>query len=414
MKRHTLILAASLTTGVGAGPGAAAHAQEPDWEKLELPDGSLWSDTTRPADVPGAARAPGLAVDGGGRVYVNNGPKLHIGSRDGTVWTTVTKPLDPAEDPGRALAAGGRTAVQWGEWRSLDGGATWDSTEPPRVPAYGILGDGTRLRALPYDRIERAEASGGWEGVHLGRTYGHITQFAALGNLVMALPLADTLLCSLNAGKTWNWGRNWPRGSELTGRTIRALDFGTRSGTPLLIAARKRADGTGNLLLRLHVYFIALDTLGGAVLPDSAITALRVRGDGSVWLGTRGQGVWTAAAGSLAFAARNGGLGNLEVTAMASDPGGGLFVLTRDGVYRARTATTASPLPRARRAPPPAAGAALRFPGLPDRLQPFPGRGQARLRVLADGRGAGGPAAGAAASAAEGTAAAPVRPAGAP
>jgi hypothetical protein len=156
--------------------------------------------------------------------------------------------------------------------------------------------------------------------------------------------------------------------------------------TPLLLAVRKNGDGTGNRLVRLHVYYTALDTLEDAVLPDSAITALHVGGDGSIWLGTGGQGVWTAAAGSRTFAARNGGLGSLHVSSLAAASDGTLFVRTREGVYRARDAATGLLPLRAARPQRPPSGTALHVAGFPGMLPPAPGRAPARLRVLADGR----------------------------
>lgn len=387
MEIRRMVLAAALVSGLGAaasGQGAGAG-----WEKMAIPDGSIWQDATWPP-VPGESKGPVLAADRGGRLYVNNGPKLHIGSRGGSSWTTLVKSYTASVDPRRALAAGETGTVQWGEWRSRDGGATWDSTEWSYATAFGILADGAMLHGLHYDGIERSEGAGGRERVHSGRTYGYITRFA-VGNaqVVVASPSYDALMCSIDSGRTWDWGsRAWPAKYNLTGRTVRALDFENSMGSSILIAVKKNPDGTGNRLLRLTVFYPVLDSISwnGAVLPDSAITALHVGGDGSVWLGTSGQGVWTAASGSRIFTPGNGGLDDMHVSSLAATSDGRVFALTRDGVYRARYAATGLRPTRPSRSLRPPASVSLHIPGHPGILPVPPDRASASLRVLADGR----------------------------
>ena len=401
IRKLTVAMAASLLSGLGA---AAQGQGVPEWERLAIPDATAWQDWSTTSEAPGAATGPLLAVDGGGRIYVNNGPKLHIGYQGGNTWTTLAKPPeDPLANPWRPLAAGALATVRWGEWRSRDGGATWDSTAEERPYAFGVLKDGSTLRSRPATVIERSAGGvGDWDLRHAGMPNEHVSRFVVgEAGAVFALPQADTLLCSIDSGKTWDWGRRaWPMGTELSGRTIRALDFGSRMGTPLLIAARRNGDGTGNLLLRLHVFYTSLDTLDEAILPDSAITALHLGGDGTIWLGTNGQGVWKAGPGSLHFTACNEGLGDMHAASLATTADGRLFVLTRDGVYRARYEAVAThPVRPSLVSRPPGgrgAGIALILPGLPGSRQPFIGGAQVpRLRVLADGRMVGSPADGA-------------------
>lgn len=387
MNAHKMIFAIRMILGlvVVALPQAAGTA----WEALPLPDGALEQDTTQPANY-GDATRPMLATDGSGRLYVSNGMKLHIGSRGGSTWTTLVKPHPSSVFRNRALAAGGTGTVQWGGWHSRDGGYTWDSTDGEWATAFSVLADGAILQGHHYDGIQLLNDAGAWKRVHSGSTYGFITRFVTNDTrVVLALPSYDALKCSLDSGKTWNWGRQaWPWEYNVTGRNIRALDFENALGSSILIAQKKNPDGSGNRLLRLAVFYPVLDstTWAGAVLPDSAITALHVDGDGKVWLGTQGQGVWSAVKGGRIFSPCNEGLVNLYVTDLVAGQDGELFVMTRDGIYRPRQAATVIRLAPAKQLPQNPAGVSLHLPGYSRGLPPLLMRSPAQRNVLIDGR----------------------------
>lgn len=374
-------MALALASRLVLWPALPGLGQAPDWERIDLPDGAIfqdpgWVDPGRFLDGPPTL----LAADRAGRLCFANGPKLHVG--DGSGWKTLSKPK-PSISPQRPLAAGFEGQVMWGEWRSRDGGASWDSLGRPfRGTACAVLGDGTGLRGSNSDIIERSQGySDAWTRVHEGRNFGYIRQFAMGGSAIFALPAYGQILFSLDSGHSW---RPWSTGTQgVAGETVQIGRFQNPSlGTPLILALSK-AGNTRNTLLRLHVYYPALDTLEGA-LPDSAITSLWFDQDRTLWLGTRGQGVHVSRDGGMSFTAVNAGLGSLHVEALESTSDGILHALTRDGLYRARAGSTGIPSLRPMPSPRSPDRARLHLAGLPASLQGDSPK--ARLSVLADGR----------------------------
>ena len=163
-------------------------------------------------------------------------------------------------------------------------------------------------------------------------------------------------------------------------------------GTPLLLAVRKSANGPGNLLVRLHVFYTGIDTLEDAVLPDSAITTLQRGRRRDDLAGHPRPGSLDGGGRQPPFQGRsNGGLGSLRCflpgrhlrrPTLRPDPGRRVPGPNRGD----RIASLAGGPDIAPVCGQPNIGIALRLPGLPDSLQPIAGRGQPRLRVLADGR----------------------------
>lgn len=367
-------------------PASASRGQAPDWERVAIPDGDIFQDPAWDRADPNAPPlSPALAADRSGRLYFANGPRLHVG--DGNRWMTpMNQPKAYWSRPQRPLAAGARGTVLWGEWRSRDGGAGWDSLPLSTGIsfAHAVLDDGSCLSGGGYDAIYRSEAcSDSWTRVHMGRTYGHIRQFAVAGPAVFALPSYAALLQGSGTGASWS---DWnPGGKPLLGTGIRAMRFRIPSlGTSLLLALHKTG-GRPNALVSLDVLSpgTSPDTLEGA-LPDSAITSLWIGEGGDIWVGTRGQGIHVSRDQGRTFTAVNGGLGSLHVEALESTSDGVLHALTRGGLYRARFGTTGlRPLPPA--FSPRARGhVRLHLPGLPAALRDAPRH--ARLSVLADGR----------------------------
>ena len=248
MKVHTRIsrmrikIAMASTVFLVLGPATTASGQMAglEWEKLAIPDGIFWPDSLREPGTPGKYTSNPLATDLGGRLYFNNGAKLHIGTFGGTAWTTVAKPQTPTLYSPLPLAAGAQATVQWGEWLSRDGGATWDSTDKWNdLRSFGILADGSRLLGKGYDYIERFSTdSDRWVRVHAGRTYGYITRFAAEAKAKPFSPSRSLTSCSAaSIPERPGLGRN--RSSiraDLTGRTSRpsisSLAWEPRSCSP--------------------------------------------------------------------------------------------------------------------------------------------------------------------------------------
>lgn len=382
-------LAWMLTPALVLAVALLAQGQPAPWERVSIPDGAIWvnPDWAMNADLY-TPSAPLLASDRSGRIYLSNGPRVHVGSQGGTSWKTLVKlPVSDLASGERPLAAGGESTVLWGDYRSRDGGATWDSTEMGYHHALAVLGDGTRFRGISYDAIERLPAaSAAWNRVHMGQTFGYIREFTVgASGYLFAVPEYDGLLQSRDSGKTWaEWTHSLQKPS-LIGRNIRALEMGGGSGATLWMAMKREGSEKGNWLLRLHVFFPGIDTVRGD-LPDSAITALQFTRDGSMWLGTRGQGVFVSRDQGRTFTAANEGLGSLYVQSIEATSDQRVFVLTREGLYRGSAPSgvdrqaVLAPRPAARRA-------ALYLPGRHGRTVPSGGGlSQARLSVLADGR----------------------------
>lgn len=365
---------------------ATAGAQAPAWEKVLVPDGGVWEDPDWNAGGFGWGPKEILAVDRSGRIYVSNGPKLHVAQRGGNSWQTLYKPRGTSDSQQkRPLGAGAEGTVMWGEWLSKDGGVTWDTLG--RAGGYYatcIYKDGSALFATGLDGIERsAPPWKTWQYVHRGETFGHIESFHYTENgPILAMPSVAGLLQSMDSGKTWNGWKAGDRGRELNSYTVRTLDFEGTSGTPALMLVAKDDERKGNLLVRMHVVFPQLDTLK-TVLPDSPATALQVTKDGAIWIAIRGQGVLVSRDKGRTFTAQNQGLGNLFVEALEMTSDGDLYAFTRGGIYRIRNSTAVAP----RFAAPGSASRSrfvLTLGGLPPALQPH--GTTAAMRIQADGR----------------------------
>ena len=88
--------------------GSVAMGQAESWERVDIPEGTNWQDSGwSTSTFPGRSTAF-LAADAGGRLYVSNGLKLHIGSQGGSAWKTRTQTAHSVPGNARhALAAGG-------------------------------------------------------------------------------------------------------------------------------------------------------------------------------------------------------------------------------------------------------------------------------------------------------------------
>ena len=363
-------------------------AQNQPWEKMEMGGFAIWQS-------PEWKTGPGLGSPGGsilgtdksGRLYVSNGTDLHIGSQAGSQWSKHERlPTGISGlDHSRPLAVGGTGTVLWGGWVSQDAGATWSGGNSVYTLAYGVHATGPVFAGSGNDGIERGTlgSSLAWTHAHSGNTFGTIKQFEmGESGYIFAVPEYGPALISTDTGRKWSEWRVSGLNNGLDGGSIRTLAVDHRSGTPAWVAEERPNNAKGNLLIRMHIFFPAVDTIRAATLPDSAITALLVGSDGTLWVGTRGQGLWMSTDNGQTFTPSNSGLGGFFVESIAETSDKRLFVLTREGLYRLRT-TGASLRPLLSRTFLRGNKASLHLPG----ITPYrPASGSARISVLADGR----------------------------
>jgi hypothetical protein len=329
----------------------ATSAQEAAWEKVDLGGDTLWQDPdwssgygTRYSRKPSR-----LAADDQGRVYLSNGPNLLIGTELGNTWSKVAGDFDTVQWREFPVAAAGNGLVLWagrfamsGGAISRNGGATWENAQIREyASSLALFKDGTRFVGGSHDYIERAApGSSVWTNAHRGRTYGKIHQFAVSeGPCMLALPMYAALLISRDSGKTWNSWRDTGIVPHLYDGRVQTMALDRRSGNSLWMAVRRSNQGPANALIRSYNGLTTSDTLEN-LKPDSSITAMIATGDGSLWVGTAGQGVWVLRSPAEEFARADEGIEDPWVEALVEASDGSLFALTRSGLYRQKSGPT--------------------------------------------------------------------------
>lgn len=290
---------------------------------LPVPDGS-WK--------PGLSRqSPRMIADRDGFLYAAPNDTLLIIGPDGAL--RKTRPSDDSMPPDRVLATGGGLLV-WGKKISLDRGLTWienpKSTYNPRT--LSISRDGWALRGgLNEGMGVSMDSCRTWKSVRFGPSFASINQVAAFPGWALASRERYPLLVSLDRGETWS---DLP-GTESTVKAgMIAVDPAFReSGAwavgekpPALYALRRLGDSIA--------FFSRAPARG---FPDSPATALAVSinpdSGRRLWLGTWGQGIFTSDDSGSTWTARNEGLRDMGVDAIAVTSSGKAWALTRDGLY---------------------------------------------------------------------------------
>lgn len=361
-------------------------AQEGDaWRRVN-PGQPVWKDPTR---TDGWDHENGrLAADGAGRLYFTNGASLLIGTQGGGQWQSVSR---GATTPGlRLLAAAGPGRVAWGTSYSADGGVTWkDLTFYPVSfgGRWGVHRSGYLFAGGGSDEIKMAKPPHAtWDVVSRAHAhnFGYICQFAVSEAGHVAALGFDALYLSADSGSTWIDWMPLTRDQDLHQGTVHSLGIDPRLGTTLWMSLSR--------WIMVERYLVRMDMVTREVervappdpFPDSLINVIRVSRDGSIWLGTWGQGVWTSRDGGKSFTAFKSGLSSLFIMSLQETSDGFMFALTPEGLYRYQGPTTALHAfhPRPARV---VGQAALQLPGLPTSLQPSTSA-RARFSVLPDGR----------------------------
>jgi hypothetical protein len=322
-----------------SGLASAAWRHTPDVSADS--DQDWWTQGNGPSE-------PRIDFDRSGSVYVSAGKVLYHGVSEEGPWHRISPPdSEPVTRP-RPLAVG-EGFIFLGERRSLDRGRTWQR-DPGSLDvaggipyAYGVFGAGRVLRAGMYDNLALSVDSGStWKRVRSGQTYGYFTRIACLsGGWALAAPLYYSPLVSYDSGETWKALRAGDLKSAILLATgpgsapneAWALDAGI--GRPPMVGLLRRAADSFSVSTRLVTEGFpgSRSTSFAASLPDH---------DGRVrlWLGTRGEGVFMSADSGSTWTARNEGLGDLRVEAVAVTPAGRVLILARDGLYVEPAATT--------------------------------------------------------------------------
>ena len=376
--KRTLNVSLGLCLLLNALPAPAQTVSQ--WRKLDIGQ-SIWHDDLR---LDGWDKEEErLASDGAGRLYFANGASLLIGTQGGAQWKTVTRDAPSA----RLVAAAGKGLVAWHNLQSLDGGETWKkATEFPDshygrwgVHAggnffFGGLSDAIRVVKPPYTSWTSGFA------IDPRANFGNIYQFATSESGNVAAMGYATVYLSSDSGSSWIDWVPLSRENTLIKGTVRSISLEPRSGSVLWLSAERTANDMRSLW-RMDMNTREVENLFPTAFPDSLVNVIRVSRDGSLWLGTWGQGVWVSRDGAKTFAPHNGSLGNLFIKGLEETSDGFMFALTPGGLYRYEGpgAGLASPA-RAGRV---WSGSALVFPGLRGALKPHgPGGGLVR----ADGR----------------------------
>ena len=320
---------------------SASAAGPMPWAPMQGPKKIVPDESWGPVYSRGATR---LDADKEGSLYLTLGDSLHIRDGYGGGWRTAPRKGAHFLGAHTPMAVGANGLVLWGAGSTTDKGRNWASMGTGRIgfpSALAVLPNGNALAGGSYDALDLSVDSGRtWKSVHMGRTFGSIVDIASsVDGWAWAAPQGDHLLVSRDYGLTWAAADSIIPGGGVDGFHAQYL-APTRTDNAVYAYQRPNSDkgrivefnwsgqaGTSKL------YPLGKD------FPDSAVTAMEwsriayYTKEHGLWVGTWGQGVWLSRDGGTTWAARNQGLGDLHVEALASAPNGDVYVLTRDGLF---------------------------------------------------------------------------------
>lgn len=308
------VLAAAALALLGASAPAAAGPLEPS----EPPDpGYTWSNV----EIAGGGYVPGIVynptqeglvyarTDIGGayrldRVADRWVPLLdHVGWDDWGHSGVLSLATDPVE-PHRVYVAVGSYTNDWDPGngaikRSIDYGATWQTTELPfkiggNMPGRGI---GERLQIDPHHNATlyygAEEGAGLWRSTDHGATWSRVESFPNAGNFVPD-PTSDNSYLRSNLGVLWSaFDTSSSPAGEATQRIFVAV-----ADTENVLYVSEDAGATWQPVPGAPTGFLphkgVIDSDGGYLYLATADTAGPYDGaDGEVWRHDIAEGTWT-------------------------------------------------------------------------------------------------------------------------
>ncbi len=340
MRLRTSILIAVLA--------CSSRSQVPWIRNLSVPNISR-DDSWGPVYEKGGSR---LQCDAAGSLYLSVGDSMLIGAEGGRTWRKPARSEHRFRGQPIPIALGPDGLVAWGGSISLDKGISWRSfTNPYLGSAFALCftNKDALIMGQSYDTLELSVDTGvTWHNVRNGGSWGETKAIVEMGpEWVMAAGGTSYPVFSDDAGETWSTAQEKLAGANAT---IPVHFMVSSPGTPYGLWAF--ANGIANQILDdgrvdkgvLQYYakegtsLTLVSIPPGRGYPDSAITSLEATADpGSagdiLWLGCWGQGVFVSTDKGKSWQARNEGLSDLYIEAMARGKDGTLHVLTKEGLY---------------------------------------------------------------------------------
>lgn len=326
------------------------------------PDGSVWVDVAFGPEAP-AAKEPGIArFDGEAWTRSTIGEGHHLRSAwslsvadDGTAWAGTDRGVFRFEDGewvpthtgdrlegeiARSVAVGDDgtvwAATHRGVWRFADQAWTnWttDTSPPDRTRSIAATGDGT-LWAAMGSGVARFDGEQ-WTTHTAENTDG---LRAPAGYVVATGGDGSVWAASSDVGGVARFnGENWTAHTPEDGRAHRAVQGLAVSADGTLWAATSSvsaADNGADVGLSRFDGEQWTTWSGDDGLPEAAVTALAVGGDGTVWAATQQSGVWRFDGETWTAWTVADGLASRTVNDVAVAADGTLWAATDQGLSR--------------------------------------------------------------------------------